>query len=275
MARIVLSGSVGKRCDNDPIDVAVVRSRLHSLGFNWVSGTGAGDQPEFVETIELFQAICKGKTELKRGGGVDGKISRQGFTHKWLAAQNAPGWVKIYGLHGKGWSTTVHKLIRPTGDPYIESNGGYGTTWIFDMVKTAAFVYSSSWQPNFPLMWVRDCAKKKGGNAKYHKSHETGLDIDFRLPLRPVAGLLPDATWIFLGTKALRKKHLYREAVESQLTALVAQPLVSVIGYVDDTAPSGHTKLHNKFGKVHTWKGHKNHMHVRIQPPSMIPGQIE
>ena len=274
MARIVLGGSVGKRCDNAEADVAVVRQRLRTLGFDWVSSAGAGDQSDFVRAIELFQAICKGKTKFTRGGGVDGKISKDGFTHKWLAAQNAPCWVKIYGSHGKGWSTTVHKLIRTTGSPYTELNGGYGTSWIIDVIKKAALAYSGSWGPNYPLMWVRDCAGKKGGNVKYHGSHETGLDIDLRLPLKPVADILPDPTWIFLGTKALRREHLYREAAEAQLKALVAQPLVSVIGYEDDTAPRGQAKLHTKWGKVRPWANHTHHFHVRIAPPTIISGQI-
>ena len=274
MARIVLSDSVGRGCKNAPADVAAVRQRLRTLGCHWVSSSGAGDQADFVRTIWLFQAICKGRAKLTRGGGVDGKISRHGFTHKWLAAPNAPGWVKIYGRHGKGWCSTVDRLGPSTGTPYTESNAGYGTTWILDVVKKAALAYSSSWKPNYPLMWIRDCAPTKGGSAKYHGSHETGLDIDLRLPLKPVAGLLPDPTWTYLGTKALRREHLYREAVEAQLKAIVAQPLVSAVGYEDDTALPGQAKLHTKWSKVQPWSNHAHHFHLRIKPPKMITGQI-
>lgn len=275
MARIVLGGSVGKGCNNAPADVAVVRQRLRTLGFHWVTDTGAGDQDDLVQTIKLFQAICKGQTQLTEGGGVDGKITRGGFTHQWLAAENAPGWVKIYSRNGTGWCTTAHRyVIDKSGTPYTESNGGYGTTWILDVIEKAGLAYSSSWQPDYPLMMVRDCAKTKGGDAKpVHSSHQTGLDIDLRLPLKPVAGL-PNALWTYLGTKAQRVAHLYREAVEAQLKALVTQPLVKEIFYEDDTASPGQTKLHEKWSKVKPEPNHANHIHVRIKPPLMVSGQI-
>ncbi len=274
MARVVLTSSVGKGCKNEAADVAVVRQRLRDLGYDWVASTGAGDEAGLVRTIELFQAICAGKTKFESGGAVNGKVTKGGSTHKWLAAKNAPGWLKIYGSHGKGWSTTVHPHIQSTGSPYTEKNGGYGTTWVLDMIKNAALQYTQTWKATYPLMWIRDVAGQKGGNVKYHGSHETGLDVDLRLPLKPVAGIFPDATWTFLETRAQRKRHLYREAVEDQLRALVAQPLVEVIGYEDDTAPKGQRKLHTKWGKVRPWSNHKHHMHVRIKPPAMDAGQI-
>lgn len=274
MARIVLGGSVGKGCNNAPADVAVIRQRLRTLGFHWISDTGAGDQDDLVQTIKLFQAICKGQTQLMEGGGVDGKITRGGFTHQWLAAVNAPGWVKIYGRNGTGWCTTAHVYVNDnSGTPYIESNGGYGTTWILDAIEKAGLAYSSSWQPDYPLMMVRDCAKTKGGKAQFHGSHQTGLDIDLRLPLKPAVGL-PNSLWTYLGTKAQRVKHLYREAVEAQLTSLVTQPLVKEIFYEDDTASPGQKKLHEKWSKVKPKPNHANHIHVRIKPPLMLPGQI-
>lgn len=275
MAKILLGSSVGKGGNNAQADVTAVRQRLRALGFDWVSAAGAGNQDEFIKTIKLFQAICIGQTTITEGGRVNGKITNQGFTHQWLAAQNAPGWVKIYGQHGTGWMTTSHIAVADDrdGTPYRETNGGYGTTWILDVITNAALAYSNSWQPDYPLMMFRDCATAKGWAAKYHGSHQTGLDIDLRLPLRPIAGL-PASLWDYLGTKEKRTNHLYRDALEAQLRALVTQPLVQVIFYEDDTAPSGQAKLHSISNKInHQVANHANHVHVRIKPPARIPGQ--
>lgn len=272
MATIILSGSVGRRGRNAPQDVATVRARLNRLGFHWVSMTGTGTGNDLVQAIRLFQAICRGHQHL-RGRGVTGTIAVGDFTHQWLAAQNAPGWVLLYGQKGTGWCSSVDVHGNWGGTPYTLTNGGYGTTWILKTLADAARAYYRSGSL-FPSMWVRDCAPERGGNARYHGSHETGIDLDLRLPLNPVGGLVVDSTWRYLGTRAERRRHLYRDAVVAQLTALVAQPLVSVIGYEDDTTPQGERPIHTRFRKVRDWDNHEHHFHVRIQPPTQIPGTI-
>ncbi len=292
MAKLLLSGPVGsypKDRNNAQEDVDAVRQRLRALGFSWISQTGLGNEPDFVRTIELFQAICKGQTKFTRGNGVNGKIIPLDFTHEWLAASNAPGWVKIYGKKGKGWSSTVDqnpsggKKEWDGGTPYRELNGGYGTTWIYRVVTEVAMAYSKCRISQYPDMWVRDCAPKKGGRADFHGSHETGLDIDMRLPLRPIMdhmpvsplhGPRPHPMWTFLKTKKDRKEQLYREALEYQLLLLNNHARVLKIFFIDEPM-KGVQNLTRKYGKVRIEEDHENHIHIRIQPPTRVPGQIE
>jgi hypothetical protein len=164
MPKLLLSGSIGKGYENNEQDVKAVRQRLRTLGFHWVRPDGPGDGEDLVKAIKLFQAIFNGRTKLTEGKGlVDGKITRLKTTHQWLAASNAPGWVMIYGKQGPGWYSTVDKENPPTGDPYVKAIGGYGTTWILNVIKYVASTYSMCRLPNYPDMWLRDCAKEKGG----------------------------------------------------------------------------------------------------------------
>lgn len=71
----------------------------------------------------------------------------------------------------------------------------------------------------------------------------------------------------------MRKVHFYREALEYQIRLLDNHKLVSVIGFWDDTV-AGNQMLHNKYKKVKKWDNHEHHIHIRIKPPTMVPGQI-
>lgn len=276
MAKVIISASVGKNGDNDMSDVKVIRKRFRELGFHWVSKKGIGNSPDLIRAIELFQLIFKGIAKYeKKVSGVDGLVSKNGNTHKWLAAINAPGWTKIFGEKGVGWTTTVDNLRKSGGSPYIESNGGYGTTWLLNTIKGAGRAYSKTWKITYPLMWVRDCSPLKGGLAKGHASHQTGIDVDFRLPLKADPILkIADPTWDYLKTRSQRQKRLFREAVDAQLKALASQPLVKYIFYEDDTARPGEKKMHTKWRKVRVESNHEHHFHVRIKPPIRIEGQI-
>src|SRR6266545_2099301 len=103
MAVLILTGSVGEGKSqkgiphNQASDVAKVRARLVQLGYGWVSSVTLGTEKKFIQTIRLIQSICKGSGKLDKG---DGRIDLHGETHRWLAAQNAPGWVKIFGQVG-------------------------------------------------------------------------------------------------------------------------------------------------------------------------------
>lgn len=257
MATLILAGSVGTggpqngKPHNDPADVAKVRARLTELGFQWVSGITTGTDKEFIRTIKLFQSIYKGKGQADEG---DGRIDLHGTTHRWLAAQNAPGWVKV-GSEGYGW-----KFTTPLA--HGDDNGGYTTTWMVDRIRWAAFEYATTAffsVENAPPLWIRDCSPDKGGNAIGHKSHETGLDVDMRLPL------LPPYTdkWDRLEGKEYSVKFHY-DAALAQLKAIRSMMEPKLVLFNDPRCIKQGLCTHEA--------NHGNHYHIRIKPPTRVEG---
>lgn len=257
MAMLVLAGSVGSGSakdgipHNQPADVAKVRDRLVELGYTWVAGVTQGTDTEFIRTLKLFQSILKGSGQADKG---DGRVSLHGDTHRWLAANNAPGWAKI-GAYGYGWHFT-------TPLAHGESNGAYGTTWLMDRIRWAGFEYAVNAYysvADAPPLWIRDCSPEKGGNAVGHKSHETGLDVDMRLPL------LPPYTdkWDRLEGKEYGKKFHY-EAALVQVKAIRAMMEPSLVLFNDPRFTSQ--------GLSREAANHGNHYHIRIKPPTREDG---
>lgn len=252
MAKLILSASVGAGGKNNSDDVNKVVERFVELGYTWVSDTKKGTEKEFVRTIKLFQSMCKGKGQADNG---DGKISLHGNTHKWLAAENAPKWVKVYGGTGIGWMSTMD---------YHESNGGYATSWLLDRLKWAAMMYRTTAAftvSDAPPLWVRECSPRKGGNAAGHKSHETGIDVDIRLPLLP-----PHTNeWIQLDASNYSKLFHYDAAV-AQCKAIKSWMDTKYIFFNDPRFIKMHLTTHEA--------NHSEHFHVRIKPPARIEGVI-
>lgn len=257
MATLILTGSVGTggaqngKPHNDPADVAKVRDRLVELGYKWVSHVTSGTDKEFIRTITLFQSIYKGKGQASNG---DGRIDLQGTTHRWLAAQNAPAWVRIES-EGYGW-----KFATPLA--YGNGNGAYTTSWMADRIWWAGFEYATTayWAvENAPPLWIRDCSPEKGGEAKGHKSHETGLDVDMRLPL------LPPYTDKFdrLEGKEYTKKFHY-EAALRQVQAIRTHMNPSLVLFNDPRFIDAGLSTHEA--------NHGNHYHIRIKPPERKEG---
>jgi len=183
MAILKLKGSVGYGSaknglpHNDPEDFVKVRNRFVELGYSWVSGATNPQHSDFIRLIKLFQCIISGHSKLDGG---DGRIDLHGRTHQWLAAQNAPGWKNLEGsLGGVGWQIAE-----------FSKGNSWTTTWMYDYLCLAGLYYRglvalSSDVSDAPSMWVRDCSPREGGEASGHKSHQTGLDMDMRLPLLP------------------------------------------------------------------------------------------
>ncbi|MGH8607748.1 MAG: hypothetical protein ACREX9_10090 [Gammaproteobacteria bacterium] len=257
MATLILTGSVGSGIaksgtpHNQPSDVAKVRDRLVQLGYEWVSGFTLGIEAEFIGTIKLFQSICKGSPKANNG---DGRIDLHGNTHRWLAAGNAPGWVKIHMQSGIGWKST-HDL------EFKERMNSHTTTWMEERIRSAGLEYSVSALliPNAPPMWIRDCSPAKGGDALGHKSHQTGLDVDMRLPL------LPPKTndWDRLGPSTYTEL-FYLEAALAQLRAIKARMDAEYVWFNDPRC------IKEKLCKE--YPNHGNHYHIRIRPPAREEG---
>lgn len=259
MAKLILKGSVGSGHaksglpHNDPDDVAKVRDRFVELGYVWLKGITTGKESEFIRTIDMFQSTCKGKGKVGNG---DGRISLHGDTHKWLAAENAPGWVKVVGEYGWGWQST----------PDLEfgsKQNSHTTTWMMDRIRWAGFEYRKKafWAglPDAPPLWIRDCSRDVGGNALGHKSHETGIDVDMRLPL------LPPNTHLWTRLQGHNyTKMFYFEAAVMQLEAIKAMMDAKNVWFNDPRCIAK---------KLCTDEpNHGNHYHVRIKPPSRVDG---
>ncbi|MEZ5574162.1 MAG: hypothetical protein R3F44_00390 [Candidatus Competibacteraceae bacterium] len=98
-----------------------------------------------------------------------------------------------------GWSQKMHqggsrysiKMGLAGNAPVILKRvfGGYCSSWLYNRLWWAGIIYRGLcffYQIADALpMWVRECSPTKGGDAVGHASHETGIDMDMRLPLLP------------------------------------------------------------------------------------------
>lgn len=258
MATLKLTGSVGTGTPksglphNNPEDVAKVRDRFIELGYTWVAGTMTGKESEFIRTIKLFNSTCKGSGKADNG---DGRVDRHGVVHRWLAAQNAPGWVDMTDYYGIGWQRT---------DLEFKVKNSHTTTWMHDRIIRAGFEYKAkainggNW--DFPPLWIRDLSPPNGGGATGHKSHETGIDVDMRLPLLPPNSHL----WTRLqGHKYTEKFH--RQAALIQVEAIWAKMDPKNVWFNDPEFAKKNLSSDKE-------PNHGNHYHIRIKPPIPIEG---
>lgn len=258
MAVLKLTGSVGAGSakgglpHNDPGDFQKVKKRFVELGYSWVATNTNPKSNEFIKLIKLFQCIIKGKSKTDSG---DGRIDRNGTTHRWLAANNAPGWVNMTGKQGLGW--------RVTPDLAFGGKNCWTTTWMQNRITMAGMTYAakSLLIANSPPMWIRDMSAAKGGPTSGHKSHQTGIDIDMRLPLLP-----PKTTnWDKLaGSNYTALFHL--DAATAQLEAIKSMMDTKYIFFNDP-------RLISK-GLCSREPNHGNHYHIRLKPPARVDGSI-
>lgn len=255
MAILRLSGSVGSGSakksipHNELADVVKVRNRFIELGYHWVSGITNGKNKEFVRLIKFFQTITKGHSKFDSG---DGRIDLHGTTHKWLAALNAPGWVHMEGKSGIGWQVAK-----------FSHNNAWTTTWMFYRLHLAGLLYKglvlAYGVDDAPPMWVRDCSREKGGKTTGHKSHQTGLDMDMRLPLNP-----PDTNKFDQLKGHDYDKRFHRAAALLQVQAIKQVMYTKYIFFNDPEFI--------KKGLSTKQKNHSEHYHIRIRPPIKIDG---
>lgn len=259
MATLVLAGSVGSGFaqsglpHNQADDVAKVRDRFIELGYVWLSGITTGKEDEFIRTIKMFQSICKGSGKSDKG---DGRIDRYGDTHKWLAAVNAPGWVSMVGRSGIGWQSTPDL-------EFGKKMNSHTTTWMGERIIWTGLEYRAKTLFNgvtdAPPLWIRDCSPAKGGNALGHKSHETGIDVDMRLPL------LPPNTHLWTRLQGHNyTKMFHRAAALLQVESIRSQMSPKNVWFNDPEFIKKKLSTHEP--------NHGNHYHIRIKPPSRIDG---
>lgn len=259
MATLILTGSVGEGKakggvpHNEIADVINVSNRFVQLGYHWVSGVSDGKNKDLIRLIKFFQTIVKGNSKFDSG---DGRIDLHGSTHKWLAAENAPGWVNMEGRSGIGWQVAK-----------FDHKNSWTTTWMLDRLNLAGVLYRGMDVLNFdvsdaPSMWIRDCSPEKGGKATGHASHQTGLDMDMRLPL------LPPDTDKFDQLKAHDyTKRFHRQAALLQVEAIKKTMDTRFIFFNDPEFIKKKLTTHEN--------NHSEHYHIRIKPPARIEGMIK
>jgi murein endopeptidase len=109
-------------------------------------------------------------------------------------------------------------------------------------------------------MWVRDCSPKKGGPAHGHGSHQTGLDVDMRLPLLP-----PDETKLDdLGDNGFKSPKFDRTSSQAQLEAIKVAMDPRFVFFNDPAFI--------RLRLCTQQANHGNHYHIRIKAPPRKEG---
>jgi murein endopeptidase/LysM repeat protein len=149
----------------------------------------------------------------------------------------------------------------------------YGTTHAVEQFLEAMQIYTQG-EDTLPRIAVGAMSRPRGGLLGTHQSHQTGRDLDIRLPRRPGAPawgpLKPsridwEATWrlvvafahtdvevIFFDYRMQRR--IYRAAKEAGATS---EQLAELLQY-----PRG---SHARLGLVRHADGHEKHLHVRFR----------
>lgn len=242
MTTLNLSKSVGKGGLNNPKDVLVIKTRLADLGFSVIRDSTI--DPDTIAVIKLFQSIIKG--DLKVLG--DGRVDKDGPTHKYLQATNAPRWMEMPdGSHTEGFINH---------DKRQRDNHDFGTSWMIETIQAAAQLYLKNYQSRHPesaLIQTNNLSLPRGGVTPIHATHETGLSCDIRVPRKDG------------GAGATTTDSQYdREAMRAMLKAIRGQNKYGIkrIYFNDFTLISE--------GLCKELPGHHNHAHIDIIPPLRV-----
>lgn len=234
-----LEGSVGATGDNFKKDVKAVRERFHALGFNWIDKDKETSDDAFVATIKLFQSMISGSQKVSG----DGRIDKDGNTHKWLQAKNAPYWLPMTAT-GTGIDNRERADATDTHD--------YCSNWLDETILAAGKHYQENYRKTHSTaapIGVNDASLPHGGDTKDHAGHEAGLDVDIYLP----------RTDGKTGGIYYWDKTYDQDATRAILKAFRAQSMVNRCYFNDP-------KLIAE-GLCTTVKNHDHHLHIGIGAP--------
>lgn len=247
MPPLALQGSVGLNGVNNAADVLAVKTRLIELGFAWLAPATPTVGPLTVQTIRLFQAIKNGMDVVSPIKN-DGLINREGSTHLWLRAANAPRWQQLpLGSRDEGF---FNSEVADASD-----NHDFGTSWLAETISAAGAAYRDAFlgsHPTASLLTVNDASRPRGGDTPSHAGHESGLVCDIRLPRRDGGA----------GGIVTTDQAFDRDAMRAMLRAFHAQPLSDRVFLNDQTLI--------REGLCRALSGHDNHAHFEILPPRRI-----
>jgi penicillin-insensitive murein endopeptidase len=132
----------------------------------------------------------------------------------------------------------------------------------------------------FPDLWIGDLAQPRGGPMPWgHASHQTGLDVDVWLDLRPKPRVpasqreelaipslvLPDESGVDPARWSPRHARLIRLAAEAPGVDRVLVNHAIKRRLCQDHAGEGWLR------RVRPWRGHDSHMHLRLRCPADSP----
>jgi len=237
-----LQASVGPGTANRPADVRLVQSRLRELGFP-VGRDGVMDV-KTAKSLRLFEAIVAG---TERATDVKGKLAPGSDLETRFFGEGAPKWVAIPS-GGTGWTNVD------------TDRHGHGTDRLVSVINKAGEAYDTDYiagDATKPLIMVNDASLAAGGDTRDHESHETGLDLDIRLPSTD-------------GKRTTTKARNFDQAATiAVIKSFAEQP------EVERVLVHG-TKLLEEIGKIEEpWARkvldgglkHNNHVHVDVSAP--------
>lgn len=243
MSIFSLSGSVGENGGNNSADILVVKSRLADLGFPVPKDSVINANT--IATIKLFQSIIRGEVRILG----DGRVDKDGPTHKFLQAANAPRWMEMPdGSDAEGFINHDKRQ----GD-----NHDFGTSWMIETIQAAAQLYLTNYRsrnPGAAVIQTNNLSLPKGGDTRFHTTHETGLSCDIRVPRKDGGA----------GTTIDDRATYDREAMRAMLKAIRGQTKYGIkrIYFNDFTLITE--------GLCKELAGHHNHAHIDIIPPPRV-----
>ncbi|MEO0473041.1 MAG: penicillin-insensitive murein endopeptidase [Bacteroidota bacterium] len=249
-----IEASVGQNAVNAPKDVQKIQKRLVQLGYSWAY-TDPGGLPAdaMVDAIFLFQAIVYGQTR-KYGSkleAIDGRIDPGKHTEKWLWAKNAPAWRSL--------------KERGIGYRYLIANPAWGddrwaTNWLLQFIANAGMEYVQIRKDQTQYFAVHELSASRGGESG-HKSHQTGLDVDIRLPKKDGG----------FGLGHWNNPAYDREATKAIILAFLRTGQCSKVWFNDTVLLQDDDLQQADKDQVFTsLANHDNHIHIRVKLPQRV-----
>lgn len=246
---VPLTRGVGVGQPNREADVRAVQQRLVDLGFPIEVDGDMG--PSTQRALRTFTALVEGKEVARR---ATPHITPGSDLHQALERADLPRWMEM-PASGVGFENID------------ADNHDYGWSVLADVVHGAGQRYYDEYQclnPDSSAILTNDASLRLGGDTRDHASHETGLDLDVRLPNRLAVGQ---------PTRVGRASY-DRDAARAQVKAFIAEPAVErvLIGdatLVRELQRSGDENAH----KVEDGgASHRDHIHVDVSFPELKLG---
>jgi penicillin-insensitive murein endopeptidase len=202
------------------------------------------------------------------------------------AAASRPSGGPAHAIGGTGLGCIAGAMALPPDGPgwqavRVSRNRHWGHPATIALVERIA---GQARATGLPDLWIGDLSQPRGGPMPWgHASHQTGLDVDIWLDLRPKPRVpaaqreelaipslvLPDETDIDPARWTPRHAQLIRIAAEAPGVdrVLVNHAIKRRLCADHARSPGGAAWLR----RVRPWRGHDSHMHVRLRCPAGSP----